>query len=149
MLERYRSLCQERQTIIVSKDSGSGNPSLHRALNGSLDHVRQYRLDDCAILGNEERRCDYLVLNDDKQRAFFIELKGKDIGRAKNQIENSEKLVGGDIVGYTKFYRIVYRTGTQSVRSSAINTWMRRVGQIEGVRGVIIANRCCEENIDF
>ena len=58
MLEKYRSLCQERQKIIVSKDSGVGNPSQHRALNEGQDRVRQYCLDDRAIVQNEEPRCD-------------------------------------------------------------------------------------------
>lgn len=56
MLEKYRSLCQERQKIIVSKDSSVGNPSQHRALNEGQDRVRQYCLDDRAIVQNEEPR---------------------------------------------------------------------------------------------
>ena len=129
MLEKYRSLCQERQKIIVSKDSGVGNPSQHRALNEGQDRVR-------------------LVLNDDKKRAYFIELKGRHIERAKAQIENAERLLAGDVEDYARFYRIVYKTGTQSVRSAAINTWIRRMGRAGGVWRVIVANRCCQECID-
>ena len=148
MLEKYRSLCQERQKITVSKDSGVGNPSQHRALNEGQDRVRQYCLDDRAIVQNEEPRCDYLVLNDDKKRAYFIELKGRHIERAKAQIENAERLLAGDVEDYARFYRIVYKTGTQSVRSAAINTWIRRMGRVGGVWRVIVANRCCQECID-
>ena len=149
MLEQYKSQCQERQKIIVSKDRKSGNPSKHTADNQQKDRVRHYCLDDDNIIGNSVQRCDYLLLNDDKKRAYFIELKGKDIEHAKCQIESAERLVAEDIEGYTRFYRIVYRARTQNVRASAINTWIERRGKVGAVKVVVIAEHKCEENINL
>ena len=149
MLEQYESLCEKRQKIIVSQDAASGNPSQHRAYNQSENCVRQYCLDDHMILQNSVQRCDYLLLNCDKKRAYFIELKGKHIEKAKEQIESSERLLNQDIKGYTIFYRIIYRTGTHGVRSAPMVHWIRECGRIGQVQVVVIKERFYEENIDF
>ena len=149
MLENYKSQCQERQKIIVSRDRKSGNQSEHKADNKKKDRGRHYCMDDDNIIENSVQRCDYLLLNDDKKRAYFIELKGKAIEHAKCQIESAERLVAEDIEGYTRFYRIVYRARTQNVRSSDINTWIERCGKVESVKVVVIAKREYKENIDL
>lgn len=149
MLEQYESLCEKRQKIIVSQDAASGNPSQHRAYNQSENCVRQYCLDDHTILQNSVRRCDYLLLNCDKKRAYFIELKGKHIEKAKEQIESSERLLNQDIKGYTIFYRIIYRTGTQSIRSSAINHWIKQLGRVGNIQVAVVKQLFYEEKIDF
>lgn len=141
MLENYKSQCQERQKIIVSRDRKSGNQSEHKANNKKKDRVRHYFLDDDNIIENSVQRCDYLLLNDDKKRAYFIELKGKAIEHAKCQIESAESLVAEDIEGYTRFYRIVYRARTQNVRSSAINTWIERCGKVGSVKIMALAEK--------
>ena len=87
MLEKYQSLCEERQKIIVSRDRKSKNPVKHVANNQSGNCVRQYLLDDKTVLDENLSCCDYLVLNCDKKRAYFIELKGRHVLKAKKQIE--------------------------------------------------------------
>lgn len=149
MLDQYKSQCHKRQKIIVSKDVRSKNPSKHTAHNQRRHCVYQYCLDDRTILKNSVPRCDYLLLNDDKKRAYFIEFKGKHIEKAKKQIESSIRLLAKDIEEYTKFYRIIYKTGTHGVRSAPMVHWIRECGRIGQVQVVVIKERFYEENIDF
>ena len=72
MLEKYQSLCENNQQIIVSRDPKSKNPVVHVANNRFRNSVMQYRLDNKSILGGNTSCCDYLVLNCEKKRAFFI-----------------------------------------------------------------------------
>lgn len=81
MLEKYQSLCEERQKIIVSHDRASKNPAKHVAENPARHLVCQYCLDDKTILGDNASCCDYLVLNCEQKLAYFIDLKGVMFGK--------------------------------------------------------------------
>ena len=60
-LSASRSICTERQKIIVSREKRSK----HTAYNVGNCAVRHYRIDEDVISGNQTKKCDYLVLNDD------------------------------------------------------------------------------------
>ena len=114
MREKYTSQCSKQQSKIVSQDRGQVK---HVALNTTGDEVAQYHIDDPQILGNNNSCCDYLIFNDSKKRAYFIELKGRDLCKAKSQVLDAENLFVSDLAGYTRFYRIVYRTGSHRVQN--------------------------------
>lgn len=97
MLEKFTSLCDARQKVIVSKDAGSSK--LHRARNVDGNLVRHYRIDGDVITSKDVQKCDFLLLNDDKKNAYLIELKQ-------------------DLNGYQKHFRIVYSSNTHAIRSS-------------------------------
>lgn len=149
MLEKYQSLCENNQQIIVSRDPESKNPVVHVANNRFRNSVMQYRLDDKSILGENTSCCDYLVLNCEKKRAFFIELKGRHVLKAKKQIERAEALVGNDLPEFIRFYRIIYNGRTHDVQSSTIVNWKKKAGAYKGVPVVLVKNGKYEEQIDF
>ncbi|WP_051420629.1 hypothetical protein [Helicobacter pametensis] len=50
------------------------------------------KLDDCIEKKkNDAIRCDYIIFNQDRSRAIFLELKGNDLKKAVDQIEASLK----------------------------------------------------------
>lgn len=101
-LVRERSICGERQKIIVSEEKGRS----HRALNQKHSYfVRQYRLDGDIV--KYEKCCDFLVLNDSQKRAYFIELKGTSIKDAAKQLESAIIRFKSEILFYKIFLRIV------------------------------------------
>lgn len=51
--------------------------------------------------------CDFLLVNDTQQKAYFIELKGGNIDDAVDQLEAAEKKCRAELAGYAFFYRIV------------------------------------------
>lgn len=114
-LDGYKSRCTEKQTIIVSKDKGAS--SEHRAHNRASSDVRHYKLDGDII--KNQTCCDFLLLNDTKRDAYFIELKGRDITKGVKQLEAGYCLFARDLVNYTIYYRLIYtKARTHSVEGN-------------------------------
>ena len=105
-LEGFVSLCaDERQSTIVSRDKGSQRSHVANNVNRNL--VAHYRIDGDVIHSNKEQKCDFLLLNEDKATAYLIELKGKSIGEAIKQLENTEKLLANELEPYHLQFRII------------------------------------------
>ena len=101
-LTTEKSLCEEKQKLIVSKDKGTSRE--HRAKNESGRYnVRHYKLDGDIV--KQQKCCDYLLLNDTRKNAYFIELKGRNIDEAAAQLTNGAKLFRSELKDYEFFYR--------------------------------------------
>ena len=85
LLDPQKSKCKKNDKIIVSKDLNTDRK--HVAENLKQNNVRQYQLDGVII--KNQKTCDYLVLNDDSKKAFFIELKGRNVSEAISQFEGA------------------------------------------------------------
>jgi len=82
-LSNFKSACEEKQKRIVSREKRNE----HIAINDNDCFIRQFRIDGYIIIG-DTKKCDYLVLNDNRRTAYFIELKGSDISGAIKQIDH-------------------------------------------------------------
>lgn len=142
-LKDHQSRCEERQKIIVAKDSGS--PCKYIAQNESRNHVRFYRIDGEVI--KDGCRCDFFLLNIDKQDAYYIETKGSDIEHAITQIEETEKILSKETEGYQNYYRIVFKSGTHDLYSSRVTKWKKKCGINKGRVVAIVKNNKLEEII--
>ena len=130
MLEKYSSICKEKQKIIVSRDSGAART--HRALNLNGDLVRHYKIDGCVSKDKTIRKCDFLLINDTKRDAYLIEVKGTDLLSTIEQLEKTEEVLGADLRGYQKKYRIVYRANTHAITSSQYTKFcLRHKGNVK------------------
>lgn len=142
MLEKYKSLCEDRQKIIKSQDKGNSRV-YHLAKNIDRNMVRHYQIDGVVIDSASTRKCDFLLINDDKRNAYFIELKGTDILSAIVQLENTEFILRNALVGYQMYYRIVYRSNTHGIRDSRYTKFVAK----KGIDRVLARTNCIEENI--
>ena len=142
---KYTSHCKKEQKIIISEENGCK----HIANNTGACDVRHYKLDGEVFTEPDEQRCDYLLLNDTKKRAYYIELKGSDIEKAIEQINNSEQMIKDSIKQYTSFYRIIYRTGTHTVNSHKVIKWKEKCGKdsVSGISIAIVRQKNYVENI--
>ena len=114
-LSRFESICEVRQRKLVSEE----NDLRHVAFNWDGDRVRQYHVDgDVVSKRDHHKRCDFLVVNDSKKRAYFIELKGSDVQRAIEQMETTRSMTRDSFRGYDVFYRIVFRRVTHRIMNS-------------------------------
>lgn len=130
ILSGHQSLCDKRQKRIVSKEKRSS----HTAVNENRQLVRQYLLDGDLIKDKHVIKCDYLVLNDEKKTAYFIELKGSKVVHAIEQIEETAKRLRPCLQGYQFYYRIVFSgSGTHSVNKAAYLRWKLKCGRARGV----------------
>ncbi len=123
--------------VYVSAEKGRK----HIAQNSDGQYeVRHYRLDGDII--NNALCCDYLLVNDSKRNAYYIELKGSDLTHAIAQVEAGEKICRDFLRGYSAFYRIVTsKTRTQELKSSKYRHFECRVGRDKIKQG----NRIIEE----
>lgn len=121
-----KSLCESNQKIIVSRYKGSQR--IHRAINpGQKYSVRQYKLD--GDIFQNQKCCDFLVLNDTNKNAYLVELKGGNIDHAVPQLEAGEKLCRPMLAGYQFFYRIVCsKVRTHDVQKNSFRKFKDKCG---------------------
>lgn len=123
-LDGHVSLCDERQSIVVSQDSGTSRK--HRAVNSSGYRVSQYKIDG-GVVRDTSIRCDFLVMNDDKQDAYLIELKGSDIEHALDQLEATARRLQHELRAYQIKYRIVCsRAKVHAIRSNNYKRFVQK-----------------------
>ncbi len=117
----------------VSKENGCEHIGIN---HGS--HIRHYKVDGGIFpSGTKPGRCDFLLLNDTKKTAYYIELKGSDIPKAIEQVDRSVALLQSSHPKYTVYRRIIYHTGTHEVTGDYVTRWKKR----HGVKNVVITSR--------
>jgi hypothetical protein len=100
--------------------------------NDSNDFLSKYRVDGCLIADDKEK-CDFLLLNCNKQQAYFIELKGTDLGRAIKQIDRSIDLLKPEITNFAIFARIVLvRLNTPDLKRPELVKLENKVKELNG-----------------
>ena len=120
IFEKSKSLCNVKQKIIVCEE----NRQKYIANNVNNNRVFKYNIDgDILPSGSSQLRCDFLVENETKKNAYLIELKGKNVEHAIDQINATVRCFKAQLCGYTVFPRIVYRRNTHGVRSSKANAF--------------------------
>ncbi len=113
-LSEFTPDSQGKIKIIVSREERKE----HRAINNNLDNVRRYKIDGYVIDTSATVKCDYLLLNDTKHNAYFIELKGKHFRDAYEQVTKTAELLREELQSeYVFLYRIVH-TGHPSLNNS-------------------------------
>ena len=114
-LQGFDSLCPPRQPKIISHDKGSR--CMHIALNDKPSFVTHYHIDGIVIADGP--RCDFLLMNEDTRLAYLIELKGRRINKAIDQLEATAQALKPQLADYSLRYRIVAsRSRTQEINSS-------------------------------
>lgn len=107
-------------TEFVSSENGCK----HIGRNVSGHEIRQFKIDGEVIAKNADTvRCDYLLLNDEAKRAYYIELKGSDLEKAIQQIDATVRMLQDSLTGYATYRRIIYFSGTTDIKGSAVQRW--------------------------
>lgn len=141
LLTLQNSLCEKNQAIVVSKDKGAQRE--HRANNPQRKFdLRHYKLD--GVLIQQTKCCDFLLINDSRKKAYLIELKGRNIDDAVDQLEAGEEKCKAELEGYTFFYRIVCsKAKTHKIQ----NNKFRKFREKYGVR-LKMKENCLVETLD-
>ena len=132
-LKGFESLCSKNAGQIVSRDKR--NPQYHKGINTGKKYVTHYKIDGIVIKSG--KRCDYLLIDEEKRIAYLIELKGSDLVKAAEQLEHTERALSRELSDYSLQYRIVAnKCKTQETHSSAYSKyqirWKGRVMQKTG-----------------
>ncbi|MCL2016568.1 MAG: hypothetical protein FWG68_10020 [Defluviitaleaceae bacterium] len=121
-LPKFKSLCEEKQKEIVSRDKGSRIE--HRAINAKQAFVTHYKIDGEVIKCG--LRCDFLIMNEDAHTAYLIELKNSDLSHAAEQLINTKIVLENELKGYNLHFRaILSKVVTAEARSTSVKKLMR------------------------
>jgi len=120
------SLCDKNQTIVVSKDKRTQRE--HRATNPQKKFdLRHYKLDGGIF--KQTKCCDFLLVNDSRNKAYLIELKGTNIDEAVAQLESGKQKCEDELKGYIIFYRIVCsKAKTHKIQSVKFRKFKEKCG---------------------
>lgn len=120
----------EQRKKVVFEDTGSSTKFVYE--NNSLDKLTRYTVDGCLITGGASR-CDFLLLNCDKQQAFFIELKGSDLIKAVEQIDATITELYPQLKDFAIEARIVLtRSNTTDLKSTKLIKLENRLKKLKG-----------------
>ena len=87
------------------------------------------KVDECMNINNG--KCDYLLIDDTCKIAYFIELKGSDLNRAIDQIENTICHIKNKLKNYEIRIRIILsRTNTIALESSKVKKFKMYINKL-------------------
>lgn len=120
-----KSLCAINQKKVVCEEKGRQ----HITNNSKGDYeVYKYKIDGGIITdANQGARCDYIVEANkgDKRNAFIIELKGRNVDHAIEQIRDTIKRYKNELILYHIRPRIVYRNNTHEINGSEMRKFKK------------------------
>jgi hypothetical protein len=120
----------ESRAIVPFTDKGSKTKYVYD--NQSNDCLSKYRVDG-GLITDDSAKCDYLLLNCDKLKSFFIEIKGSDLIHAVEQIDRSIDMLKHDIADFSVFARIVLtRVNTPDLKNTKYLKLEKKVKELRG-----------------
>jgi len=103
--------------------------------NISSDVLSKYWIDGC-LIDDDNSRCDFLLLNCNKEISYFIELKGSDLIKAIEQIDRSIDILHKDFITYSVEARVVLtRVNTTDLKSTKL---VRLENKLKNLKGKLI-----------
>ena len=134
----YTSYCDKQQKEIHSKEKNSE----HIALNKDSDNVRQIKIDGDVFPKNNtnERRVDYLVIDETKKSAYLIELKGSHVNSALCQVEYSDKNLRNALQGHKIYWRVICSSRTANLKTNDIKIFLKKNPQLVLKRNTLKEN---------
>jgi len=121
---------EDKRQIVTCSDKKS--LAIYTYKNSRSAKLSKYRIDGCLINDNGAK-CDFLLLNCDHNKSYFIELKGSDLSRAVDQIDRSVELLKGALSGYSINARIVVtRINTIDLKSTKYLRLEKKLNYLKG-----------------
>ncbi len=103
----------DRSKIVISEKRSS-----YVAENTNRKLFCNYKVDRC-IFGTESKKCDYLLIDNQDHKSYYIELKGSDLIAAVVQIDETLSKLELKLPNLIPFGRIVLsRVNTSDLRNS-------------------------------
>jgi len=123
---RCAEFCGQRAQIVVRDKH---NKQTYQLENAGRRTCCLLRVDGCLL--SSGAKCDYLLLADHRNEAFFIELKGQDLLKAFAQIDHSISALLPHLQGWLLYARVVLnKVRTPALKSSVEMKLERRLKEI-------------------
>jgi len=128
----------------------SENGKTYSLINNSMFIVKQVKGDKCLHQEVGEKRCDYLMIINDKKirRVFFIELKGGNISEGIKQIMSTIQYLTNELIGYRIDARVIGKgSNIPEVRNTPAYVKLMKKVKLEKGTLEISTNKFYTENI--
>jgi hypothetical protein len=125
-----REFSDARKVIVLEEEK-----SKYRAENPLGKKVTVYRIDGCILQEGDGKKCDYLLVDD--QTLHFIELKGRNLEDAIQQLMNTVHLLMPRLqADYTAAYAkiVLKKTAPQAAKAST-RQWEKLKKLMQQYRG--------------
>ena len=124
----YQELVTFTQKTRNSKYVSKENHREHIAVNTDKDFVYHIKIDGDVIpkTCTDTKRIDFLLLNETKKVAYFIELKGCHVDEAFAQLEISHEHLQLLLTEYAIKWRLVHRSRTLNLKTNEINKYLQK-----------------------
>lgn len=120
----------DNRRIVTFKDRGHSTE--YRYLNQSSNHLAKYRVDN-GLIADTEAKCDFLLLNCEQKKSYFIELKGSDLIHAIDQIDRSIDELKSHLSDFAFYARIVVtRVNTIDLKNTKFLKLDKKVKSLKG-----------------
>ena len=132
----------DNRKIVSIKDKGDRK---YKYENISSNYLAKYKVENGLIFDNNNKKCDYLLLNCNHKKAYFIELKGSKLIDAIEQISRTIDELKTKLPDFSIFARIVItRFNTIELRNtSQYKELLRKVNKNKD--GIIIKENILDE----
>jgi hypothetical protein len=131
-------VCEEKRTTITF-------------YNATRETVAKIRIDGCVITDNAVKKCDYLLLCAAIKMAVFVELKGKDLTTAIEQLSATldNTIIKSAIGDYAKnAYAVVVKGALIPKVSTGIQTEKARFRKWKGCRLEVLTSPATRDLIE-
>ncbi len=113
-LNNYTPESDDNRSKVVSEENGRR----HTGVNTGKCRVIQYKVDGKILI--QQKACDYIVMNEDKNTAYLIELKGNKTNEAAEQLLATYQSLKHYLRGYKIHFRIISsKAKTHNINSAA------------------------------
>ncbi len=127
--------------------NASENRSKYSLNNPHQKEVCKIKVDNCLEKESSSKQCDYLFLSCNTLRAFFIELKGKDLTHAIQQLDQSIDNLSPSIEEFAINARVVLsKTQTPDLRTTKYKKFVTKVKRLGGT--FVHKNKILTETLD-
>lgn len=121
---------KQKNKVVTCSDKKPSTKYIYT--NNSLDELSKYIVDGC-LIDDDGAKCDFLLLNCNKEISYFIELKGSDLIRAVEQIDRSIDILHKDFKSFSVEARIVLtRVNTTDLKSAKLIRLESKLRKLNG-----------------
>jgi hypothetical protein len=142
--KEHHPICSDcsRNSIINAEE----RKSKYSLINPQRREVCKVRVDNC-VIATDSKQCDYLFLSCETFIAYFIELKGKNLSHAIDQLDQSIDHLLNNIGEFTINARVVLsKTQTPDIRTIKYKKFKAKIGKLKGT--FIHKNRLLVETLE-
>lgn len=125
--------CYNKKIIVLSE-----NKSKYIGSNEGEKKFCEYKIDGC-VLQEATSKCDFLLVDCEEKKAYWVELKGSDLSKAIDQVDSTLDHLAADLqrCGYRQNARIVL-TKTSPVPCALNNKEVKLRKKIQRLGGTLV-----------